>query len=513
MITALIFGKEIPVIELDIKYAELKIPEFTVTISAEFIEDATALIFADISIFKNGVLMDNASGLIAEQPLPEMEEGGIVTYKLKCDSNLGRLYLEMAADIQFQNVSVGTAINTLFAQAQDTSWSINSSATLAAEDITLDVRDKESLWAQIKYILDNASEPVFLRYVGFSGGSHQVDIGSFGSNVRTHNIVKDENVVGSPKFRQLGETPIKELRPISGKVGLKPVNLSEALTLEPTLSSHTYYPLQVSTQSILNNTITTGRRLRKRFTAHKTSNATPVTATERAEAALSLYYRGVREIKAAARYDEIRVDVFLPSAPPMYDNVFVDIIAYVTKWNPITEAEEIILPVAVRGFYRVKSWQLKYKTNYVADNLGENVTGDLYTVELTSGYEIESPEDKAEVLNQKLETNDLEDNAGIIIGVLDAVDVPVTHTAASPDCNFSGPSTGKTFTFPLPTVPSGATAVSTEVISATPATTDTATVIQAATLSLPLIICASGAGGAAWTALDNTTITVRYTFT
>lgn len=513
MITAILQHKEIPVLHFDIKYMELKIPEFSITVSAEHIPDPAAIVFADVALYKNGQLLE--SGLISEYPLVELGEGDVTTCKIKCDTDLGRLYLEMAADIQFQNVSVGTAINTLFAQAQDSTWSINSSATLAAENITLDVRDKESLWAQIKYVLDNASEPVFMRYVGFNEdtNTHQVDIGSFGSNVRTHNVIKGENVVGEPKFRQMGETPILEIRPISGKVGAQPVRLSEALNLEPSLSSDPYYPLQSSTQSVLNATITTGRRLRKRFTAHKTSNAAPVTATERAEVALSLYYRSVREIKAAVPFEELKVEVFLPSPPALYDNVFVDIIADMMVYDPLTEVESKVRTVAVRGFYRVKGWQLKYKSNLVAENLGENQEGELYSIDFTNGYEIESPEDKSEVIDRKLQTNDLEDNAGIIIGVLDTVDVPVTHSGISPDCNFSGPNTGKTFTFPLPTVPSGATAVSTEVISANPSTTNTSTVIQAATLSLPLIICASGAGGLAWTIADNTTITVRYTFT
>jgi hypothetical protein len=511
MISAILSGKEISVLDLDIRYAESKIPEFTVTISAEHIDNPTTVVFMDIAVYKDGAVQ--ASGLVSEHPLLELDENGVITYKLKCDTDLGRLYLEMAADVQFQNVSVSTAINTLFAEAQDSVWSINSSVTLATEDITLDVRDKESLWAQIKYIMDNASEPVFLRYMGFSGGSHQVDIGSFGSDVRTHDIIKGFNVVGTPKLRQLGETPISELRPISGKVGVKPVRLSEALSLEPTLATDPDYPLQSSTQSILNNTVSVGRRLRKRFTGHKTSNATPVTATQRAQVALSLYYRGVREIKAAAPYNEIRVDVFLPSPPPMYDNVYVDIVADMMVYNPLTETEQKVTAVTLQGFYRVKSWQLKYKTNYVAESLGENVQGNLYSIELTNGYEIESPEDKAEVINKKLETNDLEDNAGVIVGVLDTVDVPVTHTSVAADCNYIGVNTGKSFTFPLPTIPSGATAITTEIVSVDPSTTNTATVIQAATLLLPLIICASAAGGAAWTALDNTTITVRYTFT
>lgn len=511
MITAILFHKEIPVLDFDIKYLELKIPEFTITISAEHISDPAALVFTEIELYKNGQLLE--SGLVSEHPLLELSEGDITTYKLRCDTDLGKLYLEMAADFQFQNVSVSTAVNILFAEAQDTVWTINSSATLAAENITLDVRDKESLWAQIKYILDNASEPVFLRYAGFSGGSYQIDIGSFGSNVRTHDVIKGMNVVGTPKLRQLGETPIRELRPISGKVGAKPVRLSDALILEPTLSTHPLYPLQSSTQSILNDTVAAGRRLRKRFTAHKTSNAVPVTATQRAEVALSLYYRGVREIKAAAPYEEIKVDVWLTSPPPMYDNIFVDITVDIVIYDPLTETDRRVKTVDIRGYFRVKGWHLKYKSNLVAENLGENTEGELYSVELTNGYEIETPEDKSEVIAKKMETNDLEDNPGVIIGLLDSVDVPVTHSGVGADCNYSGVNTGKTFTFPLPTVPVGTTAVSTEIISANPSTTNTSTVIQAATLLLPLIICASGAGALPWTIADNTTITVRYTFT
>lgn len=511
MITAKLAGREFPVIGFDLKYAELKIPEFTLEVAATDI-DAATVVFQDIKVFKDGE--EIASGIVSETPLPDMSDGGIVTYKLKCDTDLGRLYLEMAADIQFQNLSVSTIVSTLLGEAVDSVWSINSSVTLAAENLTLDPRDKESLWAQIKYALDSASDPTFIRYAGFSAGSHQIDIGSFGSDVRTHNITQGNNLVGKPKFKQIAEPPIKEIRPISGRTGAKPVLLSEALALEPGLSSDPDYPLNVSNQSVVNDTITTGRRLRKRFTGHKTSNTAPVTAAARREVALSLYYSAVREIRKADPHEEIRCEAFFTSPPPLYDNIYVDIVAYVMKWNPLTEREEVITPVVVQGWYRVKGYQLKYSTNLVREDL-ENISveGDLYSVELTSGTEVEAYEEKSDIVKKSLTTNDLEDNTGVILGVLDTVDVPIFHSNVAADCNYAGANTGKSFEFPLPSVPSGATDVTTEVISTDPATVNTATVIQAATLLLPLILCVSGPGGANWTITDDVTVTVRYTFT
>lgn len=510
MITAKIAGREIDVLNFDLKYAELKIPEFTLEVMAIDVDAATA-VFSDVRVYKEGV--EIASGLVSEQPLPDIGAGGIVTYKLKCDTDLGRLYLEMAAEIQFQNVPVSTIVSTLLGEAADSIWSINSSATLAAEDLTIDVRDKESLWAQIKYVLDSASDPTFIRYAGFSGGSHQLDIGSFGTQVRTHDIIQGVNLVGKPKFKQVANPPIKEIRPISGRTGAKPVLLSEALALEPGLSSDPDYPLNVSNQSVVNETITTGRRLRKRFTGHKTSNVAPVTAAQRREVALSLYYSAVREIRKADAHDEIRCEAFFTSPPPLYDDIYVDMVAYITIWNPITEVEEEVTPVVVQGFYRVKGYQLKYSGNLMQETLDGSEQGDLYSVELTSGNEVETYEEKSDLVKKSLTTNDLEDNTGVILGVLDTVDVPIFHSNVAADCNYAGPNTGKSFEFPLPTVPSGSTDVNTEVVSTDPSTVNTATVIQAATLLLPLILCVSGPAAANWLNTDDVTVTVRYTFT
>jgi hypothetical protein len=513
MLYAVLNNQEIPVSAFDMRLVEKRIPEFNVTIPAPYLGTTpNDIIFADIGVYRDGNPF--ISGIVSAYPQPAVYQGQQGFYKLACDGEVGRLYLELAADVQFQDVPISVVISTLLATAQDSNWLLDDITTLQNDNITIDVRDRESLWAQIEQVFKRASVPTFWRYGGMSGGNHLLNIGSFGEQSPTYRAIQGENIIGRPDYKQATRTPILQLRPISGRVGLKPVALSEALGINPGLASDPDYPLDAASESVLNAGLSRGRRLRKRFTDIKTENADNPTTEERQEAALSLYRSARREMVASEPYETLSLDVALPFQPELHNMMYVDTQVRELVYDDYTESAEWVDTLTRQGWYRITGIKYKHKAPYaISDSITETqFMVDTYEVDLTSGSDTDEYDESALVMD-KLETNDLQDNTGVIVGVLDSVAVTVTETGQAPDCDYSGPSTGKIFTFGMPSIPSGATQVSASVIS-TSANVGWA-IDQVARIS-PLQdyqLCVSGPGGVPWTIAHNVTITVLYSFT
>lgn len=514
MTSVLIGGIEIDVLDFDQNYKGSKIPQFKLTIESRYFptdSEQQGLLFESLIVRRGADEL--VSGIVAELPKPELIAGVHGFLKLTCDINLGLLYLEMAAPLQFQNVSITTAIALLLAETQDSTWALNDTTTLSDDTITIDVRNRETLWAQIEAIRKDSQTPFYLRYGGFSAGIHQLNIGSFGTQDRSMFAFKGDNVVGKPKYSQPSRLPIKEIRPVSGKVNGKPVALSDALNIDPTLATDPDYPLNASRQSILNNTISKGRRFRKAFTEIKSANNDIPGQTEINQVAIALYRRGVREMMASAPYKVIRLDVALEDAPTIFDKIFVDIVATQDIYDPFTQAWVETNALDIQGWFTIMEWSMKGDEYFagIDDVRREFVGMQIYKLELSNGVDIEEISETALIM-ASTRSNDLEDNEGLVSGAFAQVLVTLNHNTVAADCNWSGASTGKEFEFPLPSIPAGATAVSYSIRSKDPGTVETV-VTQVPTLVDNLILCVSGAGPLAWTVSDDVTIEVVYTFT
>lgn len=510
----LIAGLEIDVVDFDLNYKGSKIPQFKLTIeSHHFPSDAEqqGLLFESLTVRRGAEEL--VSGIVAEMPKPELRTGVHGFLKLTCDISLGLLYLEMAAPLQFQNVSISTAIALLLAETQDSTWALSDTTSLSDDTITIDVRNRETLWAQIEAIRKVAQTPFYLRYGGFSAGIHQLDMGSFGDEDRRMFALKGDNVVGNPKYSQPSRLPIKEIRPISGKVNGKPVALSNALNIDPTLATDPDYPLSASTESIINNTISKGRRFRKPFTEIKSANDDIPSQDEINQVAMGLYRRAVREMMASAPYKVIRLDVALETAPSIFDKMYLDIVARQDVYDDFTQSLVATNALAIQGWFSLMEWSMKGDEHFagIKDVSRDFVGMQIYKLELSNGLDIEQISETSMIMDST-RSNDLEDNDGLVSGAFAQALVTVNHNNEVADCNWSGANTGKEFEFPLPSIPSSATAVSYSVRSTDPDTVDF-NVTQVPTLLDNLILCASAAGPLAWTIADDVTIEVIYTFT
>ena len=514
MLTALVDGREMEVLDFSLNYKETKIPDFKVTISSSHFPDRSeqlALLFEPISIMQNNTVL--ISGIIAEYPDPDVINNSFSFLKLTCDNGLGYLYLEEAAPLQFQDVSVSTAIGQLLATTEDTTWALNDTTTLTDDDITVDVRNRETLWAQLEMIRSSAKTPFYFRYAGESGGIHQLDIGSFKEQSRTAFAMKDRNVTNSPKYSQPNHLPILSIRPISGKVNGKPVKLSDALNIDATLSSDADYPLNATLERVENDTITSGRRLRRAYTEIKTANDDIVSQDAINQVALALYRRTRRDMEASATYEVVRLDVALAAPPSIYDQIYCDVFAVQEIYDELKQQMVQSDAVRIQGWYTIMTWSMK-GDDYAQEQhpVTDEFRGlQIYRLELSNGVEIEEY-DASALLIDSVRSNDQEDNEGLISGSFGSILVTVNHNNVAPDCDYNGLNTGKEFEFALPDIPTGATGVTTSVRSTDPDTVDFNT-SQVASLTQNLILCVSGPSMANWTISDDVTIEVIFTFT
>lgn len=508
---AIIGGRQMDVFAFSLDFKDAKLPEFKVKIESYPFADYEALLYQDIAILRNGQEM--VSGLVAQNPRPARHLGRYGFLQLVCDTQLGRLHREMALSVQFQNATIAVALSSLLAAAEDSLWALNSTISLDDANITIDVRQKETLWSQIEAVRKAAKTPFNLRYAGYSSPHHLLDIGSFGEQVRDVFAIEGQNIMGEPKYSQPSRDPLLEIRPISGKVGNKPVKLSEALLLEPLLATDPDYPLDVSRETVVNNVISSGRRIKRIYTEIKTENKRLPTQVQRSEAALALYYRTRRDLMSSQSYKVLRLDVALDVMPQLYTKIYVDVLARQVVYDEYREVEEEYELLPIQGWFNVTGFALRgdMLKGSLNELTGKLLTKDVYSIDLSSGQE-EEEYNEVDFMFSKLEQNDLEDNTGLVIGILLQVPVIVNHSAAAADCAYSGPNTGKLFEFPLPIIPDEATAISTEVKTVSVAGVDWV-VVQDASLLLPLKLCVSGAGGANWTALDSVTIEIWYSFT
>lgn len=512
MLYALINDQEFPVRELSLNRRQKQIGEFEFTLEASRITgNPNDLLFADVAVFRDGNRV--ISGIVSSYPQPVMVDGQMGYYRLSCDEEVGRLYLEIPLNIQFQNIAIATCISTLLAGATGSAWLVNNISTLVNDTVVVDVRDRESLWAQVECVLEQAGTATYWRYGGFSGGFHLLDLGRFGEQPHNYTAVQGDNVSGKIRFKQSTRLPIKEIRPISGKVGNMPVNLSDALVLVPGLAADPNYPLVAATQSILNNTVPNGRRMRKRFTEQKTKNTVPPTNVEKQQAALSLYRRSVREIISNASTQALDFTVSLPFIPNLNAKMFVQGQVMETIFDVYTGQHVQRETIAVSDWYRITGIKTKLLEPVVVI---DPVTEELETVyvlelSLTNGDDADIYDEES-LLLERLATNDLQDNTGTVLSISDSYAVIVNQNAVGANCNWSGVNTGRLFVFPMPPVPAYATNVIASVASVSPVNVTWNVVAAAALPATNLQLCVSGNGPVPWTVADNVTITVVYSF-
>lgn len=515
-LVAEIANRAIPLRDFQMNYTQTEIPTFDITIPTRDIVGLD-LYLEDVAIYRDGDLIIEGlikSPYVYPELLPSIANPLFTS--LKCDNNLGRLAIEAGALIHFQNTLVSVAIATLLSNAQLSNWILNDTTTLNDIEVTVDVREKETLWSQIMEICAQSRYATFVRYNSFSGGNHLLDLGYFRERRNTPKAAWGDNILEPPRFQEASQEPIKYLYPVSGSSSDTPVSLDDALNIDPTLSAGTQdYQILVGTGSIRNNTITKGCALRRSFSSIKTENDDAPTQAELNEAAIALYRTAAEEMEASQSSASITVKITCEEPPQIHDAIWLESKIFEEGYDLYTEQFELIESFDLSGYFRITGISADLRERFEVWNpYTEQYVGNaVYELELVEGDK-RIVKSETDILIDKTQNTGIYDNIEGIAGggIIGVATVTVQHDTVAPDCNYSGPGTGKTFTFTIPSAPVGATDVIVTVKSVSPSNYNYKTTTYG-TIGGTHELCVQNENTSDWDITDDCTIIISVIFT
>lgn len=493
-------------------FTQDEIPTFDITVPTRDIV-GWDIYLEDVEIYRDDTLI--IDGLIrspfARPELVPSVSNPLFT-SLKCDNNLGRLAMEAASLVHFQDTLVSVAIASLLADTALYSWIINDSSTLQDARVTVDLRSKETIWSQIQEVCKQSRFATFVRYGGFNGTDYLLDIGYFRERRNTPKAVWGDNILQPPRFQEASTEPIKFIYPVSGSSSDTPVNLDDALNIDPTLDDITQdYQIIPGTGRIRNNTITKGIAIRKSYNTIKTENTDTPTQDDLNQTAHSLYNSAAEEMEASQNSISLSVQITCEDTPQIHDAIWVESQIFEESYDLYTDQYTLNESFALAGYYRITGITADLRERYEVWNpYTETYVGNaVYELELVAGDK-RVVKSEFDILLEKTENTNVYDGvaSGIVRGISN---VTVQHDTTPADCNFSGANTGKTFQFTTPAPPVGTTDVTIIVKDVTSNYSIKTT--QYGSLSQNHILCVQNDTSNDWDISDDCTITISFIFT
>lgn len=457
-IEAEILGRDIPIRSFQMEYGQNEIPTFDVELPVRYIAGLD-LYLEDISVLQDG--QELIRGIVrTPYIIPEMQSSisAPLFTKIQCDTDLGRLQKEPSLLVHFQNELLSAALTQLLASATGSTWSLGDVSTLADREVTIDLRDKETLWSQIVAITEANKTVTFVRYGGSSGGIHLLDVGYFRTRPHYNRVIVGDNVLEAPRFQFPSQEPIKYFYPVSGKAPDEPVDLDLALNITPALANASQdYQIDEGVGRIINNRITKGVAIRRVLDVAKTENDEPPTSDELNELALSLYNTAVQEMTASEDTTSVTVKAMMDTLPDIYDACWFEGQVVEDDYDLFTEQVTQISSFALAGWFRIVGIRADYRERYERLNpfTEQVLPATVYELELVRGEKRVNKTESSEIL-------DMTQTKGY--GVYDSVEavnptviiatdtVSVTRSNVAANCTF-GAFDGRKFVFAIPTYP------------------------------------------------------------
>ncbi len=511
---AIINNKTIGIKSFSMNERQNEIGTFDIEVPAIDIVGLGNLHLKDISVFKNGTLI--VSGIIRTPNYYPMFSSSLSSpsfIRLKCDNNLGRLACDVSQLNHYQNIPISVIVADLLSSAVLSTWSLNDITTLTDSEITIDLRSKETLFSQVAEVLIKADEPTFMRYGGLSGSTHLLDIGSFGEHLDN---MRSFYFVSPPQYNEPTEQPLKKIFPVSGESSDVPVNIADALNINPSLGLPTAnFQIIVSDGSVRNN-LFDGCYTRRSYNTIKTKNDVEPTQSEKNQTALALYRATRKDMQQSRPYYTVNCTCALNQVPSLNDKFLFDGSVYESSYNFLDE-ETII-----RKTFDVTSWMriLGYSANYTDTTFIENTLQEedeevfVFNLELSTRDVVEIYND-TELINEKLEKTDVYDLSTSVVTFYGISNVTVNHSGVASNCSldvFGVPTNGRQFTFAAPSAPAGATDATVVVKTISDPTVEYE-YIQFGDIGVNAILCVSGTNGTNWNVGSNVTITLSWLFT
>ena len=491
---------QLPLIDFEFTETQSEVGQIDFSFRSEDFE--SDILYASVEFIFDGVVV--ISGIVVD-PAELQLSGSIITTKVRALTELGRLTTRRAKkNSHYQNVSIVAIIEDLLATTGD--WAIGDTSTMIEPDAktTVDLRQKETLFAQIAGAIAVVPK-VFMRYGGYNSitGKREVDIGYFGEDIESF-VVQGENLFDL-KIERRTSWPMRIIEAYGDISDETQISLNDALSNPDTLAHAEYatYPISYDALGevyiVTNTLISNGAEAVKNYRMLRTKNDASPTEAEKQEVGYAVWRRAVRDFQFAdANSYAVKAAFPLDNVPILDNKVFV-----------IGQVHELARDVDTGELRSIQRFDQHGLLRVVSRTISAEITskGLICEITVTDGDYADNYDQQAN-LYDRLETYNQNDNpAAMMLSELGSATVSVTKlTTDVADC-----SGGKLFSFPSPTPPSGARRVYANVISASPATGVTWERVQYAALpATPYEICVKVGG--TWPAATDITIVVRYTF-
>ena len=350
MLKATINNVDYEIIDGSINWELNAVSDFNITLVANEI-DYNNVLYEEVGIYYAGELL--ISGYVDKRPTIQVGNSNTLTVNLQCVDEMGRLTCRRAfRQSHFQNVTLSAALTTLIGSTSD--WILDTttlSATSASEPITIDLREKETLFAQITELI-SLVPGVHIRYGGFDGTDHILEVGSF--NELTTYANRNFNLLDINLEPQENRY-YKVIEAYSGITDGKKIRLNRAATDARYLASPyiTQFPITQDLSDgawIVTNTLAPSGvecSIRKSFKSIKTENDVVPTAAEKNDVSYSLYLKSVRFLKESEPADLYtlkmtdvniptvgnRVHIYVEIEEPIFNSLFGSVVSYTSVFG------------------------------------------------------------------------------------------------------------------------------------------------------------------------------------
>ena len=516
---AIIAGREVPVLSARLTWTQGQVNTAEISILARYI-DSLNITFSDWSLVRNGNVV--MSGIVLDEPGLDLNKDRDSVYRISAVDELGRLTCKRAvSDAHFQDVDLPTMINFLLAGV--TGYVLGDTSTLInpAAKTTIDLRAKETLFAQIAEAVKQFPR-TFLRYGGMSGTNHLLDVGYFG--VENYVLGQHDNLADLKKQRNT-KRAYKYVEAYGGRSRSTRPTLGDAInaTLSPTIALRTQsdpnyatYPIvQIGGKYLVDNTeVSAGCEVTKEFSINKTENSEAPTNEEKAEAAFAVWQKTVRFLQENRSYETYTGTGYYVEPPNISDSVFVQAQVYEPAYDELLHQTELVPVFVIHKPYRITKITADFTesaADWRDDACGNTETLDAYDLEMTDNDYAELVDDDA-ALYERLERPDIADEDEESALTLKRVDiVTVEHQSSTPSDAACLPTVAKRFVFTLPAVPppSGATQLLGSVVAVSPVGAIVNITQYAAYPNTPLIACVQDGTLGGW-GTNDVSVTARY---
>lgn len=458
---AIIDGNLVYIEDGSISYELDAFSTFSITVPAQSI-NARTIKGKSVRVFINGKLI--ISGFVNEKPSYKIDNFKNTLVEINCYDDMGELSCKRAkSNAHYQNELVTDIVDNLLLGVN---WVADYSTfnTKLTEKITIDLRDKETLFAQIVESVKSVPR-LHLRYGGKNSFNQNIiEIGEF-------NKIKEQAYQGTDLTElslQASSTLIyKIVEAYGGYSATQRITLLNALS-DPRTTSHpdfVNFPIVqdpvTSTYYVENLLIDEGCELVKNFELTKTENNEQPSAQEIYEAGYALWRKVVRFLQSTTDAEIYSCSLIRKNVPKVGDRIFVSASVFESAYDELGLNRQDVKVFEVQDSFKIT----KIETSLEKYQIPEEFSYEDFDNVLVFDLEITDGED-AQLYDSELELYDRLDKPAVVpnadvLKISPIITLTQQKTGGMPaNCNFNGVSnTGIQFVFDLPTPPIWATKV------------------------------------------------------